>query len=102
MERLAPNYDKNLNRYNVLESSSKYFLLDLKDKSGKVGISIKEGSDFDFLLINYENVEEIHFDVPANTFLNVASLMHFAKKDLKTVYLRDILQTSLHLIAKQI
>ena len=83
MERLTPSYDKNLNRYNVLESSSKYFLLDLKDKSGKVEISIKEGSDFDFLLINYEKVEEIHFDVPANVTINVASLMHFDKKEVK-------------------
>ena len=83
MERLTPSYDKNLNRYNVSESSSKYFLLDLKDKSGKVEISIKEGSDFDFLLINYEKVEEIHFDVPANVTINVASLMHFDKKEVK-------------------
>ena len=83
MERLIPTYDKNLNRYNALESSSKYFLLDLKERTGKVEVNLKEGQEFDFLLINYENVEEIHFDVPANTSLNVASLMHFAKKDLK-------------------
>ena len=74
MERLIPTYDKNLNRYNALESSSKYFLLDLKERAGKVEVSLKEGLEFDFLLINYENVEEIHFDVPANTSLNVASL----------------------------
>ncbi|MBO4856152.1 MAG: SufD family Fe-S cluster assembly protein [Bacilli bacterium] len=83
MERIVPNYDKNLNRYLVLESSSKYFLLDLKEKTGKIEIAIQDGLDFDFLLINYENVEEVHFDVPENVNVNVASLMHFDKKDLK-------------------
>ena len=83
MERLLPNYDKNLNRYNVLESASKFFLLDFKDREGKVEINIQEGTNFDFLLINYEKVQEIHFEVPANVTVNVASLMHFDKKDLK-------------------
>ena len=92
MERVIPTYDKNLNRYNALESSSIYFLLDLKERTGKVEVSLKEGLEFDFLLINYENVEEIHFDVPANTSLNVASLMHFAKKDLK--FSADVAQNS--------
>ena len=83
MERVIPSYDKNQNKYSVVDSSSKYFLLDLKDVTGKVEVNLKEGLEFDFLLINYENVEEIHFDVPENSSLNVASLMHFAKKDVK-------------------
>lgn len=83
MERLIPNFDINKNKFIVLESSSNYFLLDLKDKKGSVTVGLQAGLDFDLLLINYENVDEIHFDVNENSHVNVASLMHFDKKELK-------------------
>ena len=83
MERLVPNFDINKNAFVVANSASKYFLIDLKDKTGLVNISLKENQNLDLLLINYEGLEEIHFDVEEGTNLNVASLMHFAKKELK-------------------
>lgn len=83
MKRLIPNFDINKNKFIVLESSSNYFLLDLKNKKGLITVGLQAGLDFDLLLINYENVDEIHFDVNENSHVNVASLMHFDKKELK-------------------
>ena len=83
MERVTPNYNSNKNKYLVLESSSNYFLLDLKDRKGLVNIGLQPDLVFDLLLINYENVEEIHFDVNEGCKVKVASLMHFAKKEVK-------------------
>ena len=83
MERLIPNFDINKNKFIVLESTSKYFLLDLKDKKGTVNVGLEDGLEFDLLLINYENADEIHFDIGESTHVNLASLMHFGGKNLK-------------------
>ena len=83
MERVIPNYDINKNKYILSETSSNHFLLDLKGKEGRVEVFVQAGHNFDLLLINYENVEEVHFDVNEGTYLNLASLMHFDKKQLK-------------------
>ena len=50
MERLIPNFDINKNKFIVLESTSKYFLLDLKDKKGTVNVGLEDGLEFDLLL----------------------------------------------------
>ncbi len=83
MERLSPYYDKNKNKYLILNSSSRYFVLDLKGQEGNVLISQEAGLDSDLLLINYENVKEIHFDVNEGGKLHLASLMHFSAKNIK-------------------
>ena len=83
MERINPSFDINRNKYILQETSSSHFLLDLKDRSGMVEVSFQEGLSFDVLLINYEKVEAIHFDIPENTQVNLVSLMYFDLKTLK-------------------
>lgn len=75
--------NKTNNKFTLESSDSKFFLLDLKNYSEKVELTVSNNSNVDILILNLHDDSIVHFDVLDNAYLHVALLDHKNTKNFK-------------------